>query len=179
MACIWAGWMFAGLSTAARRETSRSRSLSGIAVWVKAADRLSARVAMVASEGLLAPCALARRSFLSCCFCVDVTGELGLKAARSAFTLARFCCRSGDGAVEAIGAADWLGGFAWLGGVTPCRTLFWSRISLARCLIMTSGPAKALPATSVAAPINARTIFISLSAVLTRLLRAEGTVNLT
>src|ERR1035437_4686886 len=44
--------------------------------------------------------------------------------------------------------------------------------------MMTSGPAKTLPATRVAAPINARTVFISLSAVLTTLQRAGGSVNL-
>src|ERR1035438_31793 len=95
--------------------------------------------------------------------------------ARSARTLARFCCKSGEGADEAAGWPGWAG---WLGAATPCWTLFWLRISKARFLIITSAWAKALPATRMVAPIKARSVFIIFAAAISKLQGPGGFVNL-
>src|ERR1039457_5030619 len=114
--------MLAGLRTVASRETSRPRFVSDNGFCAKAAAKLSVRGLMVPSEGLLAPCAQANRSFVSCCFSTAVTEELAWMAARSACNLARFCFSRGVGAVEAVGVLGWEGWAGWGAGLTPCRT---------------------------------------------------------
>src|SRR5438034_694096 len=68
-------------------------------------------------------------------FCLAVTCEFGFIAARSACNLATGVSAAGCVAFGFVGCC---GG---AGGGTPCRTLFWSLNSLARCLIMASEPA--------------------------------------
>src|ERR1019366_188872 len=88
MACIWDARIFAGLSPAARSDSKRLQSLSARGLSAKAAAKLLARVAAVACEGLLAPCATAIRSLAICCFCAAVAGDPALMAVRSARNLA-------------------------------------------------------------------------------------------
>src|ERR1019366_1982766 len=168
MACIWDARIFAGLSTAARSDSRRPQSLSARGLSAKAAARLLARVAAVACEGLLAPCAAAIRSLAICCFCVAVTGEPALTAVRSVRSLAMLSWMGVGAALVPGVTAGWEGGAGWLGDVTPWRTLFWLRSSKARCLTI-MGSAKRLLATSEVAPIIANALFITVFAALMRL----------
>src|ERR1019366_9980075 len=104
MACIWDARIFAGLSTAARSDSRRPQSLSARGLSAKAAARLLARVAAVACEGLLAPCAAAIRSLAICCFCAAVAGAPALMAVRSARNLAMLIWMGvGEALVPSVG----------------------------------------------------------------------------
>jgi len=76
----------------------------------------------------------------SLCFCSGVAGAVGLTAASSICSRLMFCWDGVGATGAALGAGA--GGGAVAGG-TPWRTLFWSRSSLARCLMIVSGPAHA------------------------------------
>src|SRR5438552_1142860 len=135
MSCICEAWMFAGLNTPLRSCTNRERVASEGAFCARAADISATSLLVAPGDGFFGPSANASRSLLSCCFCSAVTCEFGFIAARSACNLATGVSAAGCVAFGFVGCC---GG---AGGGTPCRTLFWSLNSLARCLIMASEPA--------------------------------------
>ena len=125
----------------------------GMLVW---GMRRQIDPAQIPAEGFVVLWAMAIKSAAICCFCAGATGELALMAARSV------CNRARPGGVAAVAgraaAGCWAG---WLGGVTPWRTLFWLRNSLARSRMIVSEPA---PKSCWASSVTARSVAIQIVA---------------